>query len=127
MVRLIKISDWATKNVITLNKEDTIHKAIMLMDKHDIGVIPVVEENVPVGIITERDILRRVVVKEIDAKHTPVAKVMTKNPICIDADTSLLEVARLMSKNNFRRLLVIKDKKLAGIITEKDVIRMMSA
>ena len=109
MIRIIKIEEWMSKPVIKVTKETTVYDLVKLMDKHNIGVIPVVNDDKPIGIITERDIIRRVVSKEIDMKNTPVESIMTKDPVTVNHTASLLEVTRLMSKNNFRRLLVVKN------------------
>jgi CBS domain-containing protein len=56
-----------------------------------------------------------------------VSEIMTKNPITVNYDSSILEVTRLMSENGFRRLIVVKNKKVVGIVTAKDVIEVLSA
>ncbi|MBN2423350.1 CBS domain-containing protein [Candidatus Woesearchaeota archaeon] len=127
MVKIIKIEEWMSKPVISTDKNKKVYDIVKLMDKHNIGVIPVVEGDKPIGIITERDILRRVVCHELNIHETNIEKIMTKNPVTVNHNASLLEVTRLMSKNNFRRLLVVKDGKLVGLITAKDIIGMMSA
>ncbi len=127
MVKIIKIEDWMSKPVKRVTKDLTVRKAIKIMDESNIGVLPVVENDKPIGIITERDILRRVVAKDIDLDKTNVEGIMTKNPVTINHDASILEATRLMSENNFRRLLVVKGGKLIGVVTAKDVIEVMSA
>ena len=117
-----------SKDVLTVTKEEKVIDVVKLMDEHNIGAIPVVDEHKkPIGIITERDILRRVVAKEIDIHKKTAEDIMTKNPKTISADSSMLEATRLMSENNFRRLIIVEHDKLAGIITAKDVIEIMSA
>ncbi|NTV23400.1 MAG: CBS domain-containing protein [Nanoarchaeota archaeon] len=115
-----------SKPVKTITKDATIRHAIKLMDESNIGVLPVVENDKPIGVITERDIIRRVIAKNLDMDRKTAADVMTKNPVTINHDVSILEATRLMSENNFRRLLVVKDGKLVGIVTAKDVIEVMS-
>jgi len=127
VVKIIKIEDWMSKPVKRVTKDLTVRKAIKIMDESNIGVLPVVENDKPIGIITERDILRRVVAKDIDLDKTNVEGIMTKNPVTINHDASILEATRLMSENNFRRLLVVKGGKLIGVVTAKDVIEVMSA
>jgi CBS domain-containing protein len=127
VVKIIKIEDWMSKPVKKVTKDLSVRKAIQLMDEGNIGVLPVVENDKPIGIVTERDILRRVAAKDIDMDKTTVETIMTKNPITINNDASILEATRLMSENNFRRLLVVKGGKLIGVVTAKDVIEVMSA
>ena len=115
-----------SKPVITVKKDDFVFDTVKLMDKHNIGVVAVVSGGEPVGIVTERDILRRVVCKEIDIHNTKVGEIMTGKVVTVNHDASLLEVTRLMSENNFRRILVVKKRKLVGIVTAKDVIALMS-
>lgn len=124
--RIIKIEDWMSKPVKRVSKDLTVRQAIKIMDENNIGVLPVVENDTPIGVVTERDILRRVVAKQLDLENA-VEKIMTKNPVTINHDASILEATRLMSENNFRRLLVVKGGKLIGVVTAKDVIEVMSA
>jgi CBS domain-containing protein len=126
VVKIIKIEDWMSKPVRRVTKDISLRKAIKLMDENNIGVLPIVENDKPIGVITERDILRRVVAKGLDLDKKTVEDIMTKNPITIEHDASILEVTRLMSENNFRRLLVVKSGKLVGVVTAKDVIEVMS-
>ena len=106
----------------------SLRKAVMLMADNNIGVLPIVDNNdVPIGVVTERDIIRKVVGRDVDIDKTEIEKVMTKNPVTIQHDASILEATRLMSQNNFRRLLVVKGGKLIGIVTAKDIIEVMSA
>jgi CBS domain-containing protein len=127
VVKIIKIEDWMTKPVKSVDKDMNLRKAIKIMDENNIGVLPVTKDDKPIGVITERDILRRVVAKDLNIDEKKVEDIMTKNPVTIEADSSILEATRLMSENNFRRLLVVKKSKLVGIVTAKDVIEVMSA
>ena len=116
-----------SKPVRKVSKDMTVRKAVKLMDENNIGVLPVCEDDRPIGVLTERDILRRVLAKGIDMDKYTVEDIMTKNPVTIAHDASILEATRLMSENNFRRLLVVKGGKLVGVVTAKDVIEVMSA
>ncbi len=127
MVKIIKIEDWMSKPVKKVTKDLSVRNAIKIMDENNIGVLPIVENEKPIGVITERDILKRVVAKGIDLDKKTVEDIMTKNPVTIEHDASILEATRLMSENGFRRLLVVKGGKLIGVVTAKDVIEVMSA
>lgn len=124
---MISIKDWMSKTVVTVTMDTTVFAAVKLMDDHNIGALPVVENHVPIGILTERDVIRRAVAKEINMHKTKVGDIMTKDPITVDCDTSILKVSRIMSENNFRRVIVTKSGKLAGIVTAKDIINITSA
>jgi len=127
-LKIIKIEDWMSKPVKTTKPSTPLREAVEIMDRNNIGALAVVEgDNKPVGVITERDILRRVVAKDRKVDEMTVEDIMTKNPVTVEHSASILEVTRLMSENNFRRLLVVKKGKLIGLITAKDVIEVLSA
>ncbi|MFH2020323.1 MAG: CBS domain-containing protein [archaeon] len=117
-----------SKPVRTVKANTPLKEAVAVMDKNNIGALPVVKDgDTPVGVVTERDILRRVVAKGKNIDNMIVEDIMTKNPVTVEHSASILEVTRLMSENNFRRLLVVKKGKLIGVITAKDVIEVLSA
>lgn len=116
-----------SKPVRKITKDVSVREAVKIMDENNIGVLPVVENDKPIGVITERDILRRVVAKNIDLDKKKAEDIMTKNPITIEHDATILEATRLMSENGFRRLLVVKNGKLVGVVTAKDIIEVLSA
>jgi CBS domain-containing protein len=116
------VKDIMTKEVVTIDAEKSVIKAAQLMSEKGLGCLIVVEKTLPVGIITERDIVRRIVAKRssLDIK---VTEVMTKELITIDPNTSLKEAARVMSTNKIRRLPVLKQDKLVGIVVSSDFVR----
>jgi CBS domain-containing protein len=116
------VKEIMTKEVVTIEANKTVFEAAELMSNRGIGCLIVVIKAFPVGIITERDIVRRIVAKHssLDSK---VTEVMSKTLITVDPDTSLREAARVMSSNKIRRLPVLKDNKLVGIIVASDFVR----
>ena len=119
------VKDLMTKNVVTIDAEKTVVEAAVLMSEKDIGDLVVMEGNTPVGIITERDIVRRVLA-ERKPVSTKVSKVMTTPLKVIDPDAPIKEAARRMVNRKIRRLPVIKDNKLVGILTAADFARHLS-
>ncbi|MGD6850935.1 MAG: CBS domain-containing protein [Candidatus Bathyarchaeia archaeon] len=119
---MTSVKDIMTKKVITVEANRTVFEAAELMTEKGVGCIIVVIEAFPVGIITERDIVRRIVAKRssLDLK---VTEVMTKTLITVDPDTSVREAARIMSTNRIRRLPVLKNNKLVGIVVASDFVR----
>ena len=116
------VKDIMTKDVVTVEANKTIFEAAQLMSTKELGCLIVVIKAFPVGIITERDIVRRIVAKRssLDVK---VTEVMTKTLITVEPDTSLREAARVMSANKIRRLPVLKDNTLVGIVVASDFVR----
>ena len=119
---MLRAKDIMTKEVVTIEANKTVFEAAELISNRGIGCLIVVIKAFPVGIITERDIVRRIVAKHssLDSK---VTEVMTKTLITVAPDTSLREAARVMSGNKIRRLPVLKDNKLVGIIVASDFVR----
>ena len=123
---MIRIKEWMSTPVITIESSKMVTDAARLMDKHEIGGLPVLDNGKPVGILTERDIIRRVVAKAKDPTKITIAECMTKEVITIDSEATFMDVSKLMYKNYFRRLIIIKGDKIVGIITAKDIIRILS-
>lgn len=116
------VKDIMTKDVVTIESNRTAFDAAHVMAEKELGCVIVVVQAFPVGIITERDIVRRIVAKRASF-DTKVTDVMTKTLITVEPETSLREAARIMSSNKIRRLPVLKQNKLVGIIVASDFVR----
>jgi CBS domain-containing protein len=116
------VKDIMTKEVVTIDNSKSVFEAAELMSSKGLGCLIVVIKGFPVGIITERDIVRRIVAKR-SSPDVKVVEVMTKKLITVGPDTSLKEAARVMSNNKIRRLPVLKDNKLVGIVVASDFVR----
>ena len=119
------VKDLMTKTVITIDVDKTILEAALLMREKMKGCLVVTDGESPVGIVTERDFVRRAAAKKLplDAK---ISEIMSKPLTTIDPDSSIRNAARLMLKNKIRRLPVVKDDKLIGIIVVSDFARHLS-
>jgi CBS domain-containing protein len=117
------VKDVMTSPVITIGETGNAQKAAQLMDKNDVGgVIVTSKEGKPVGIITERDMITRVLTKNTLPSSVNVKKVMTSPLLTIDPDETLTEAARKMSRLNVRRLGVIHKGNLVGLVSSKDIL-----
>jgi len=116
------VKDIMSKVVATVNANQTIFEAAELMSTMGISCVLVVDSDNPVGLITERDIVGKIVAKNRPF-DTKVTEIMSKELITIDPDSSLKDAARLMSNNKIRRLPVLKQNKLVGIISASDFVR----
>ncbi|MGB9708206.1 MAG: CBS domain-containing protein [Candidatus Pacearchaeota archaeon] len=108
------------KKVVTIDRKDTIKHAASLMSKKNIGCLVVIEGNLIVGIITERDIIKHI--SYSNYINAPVEDIMTSHVITIDADASIDEAADSMFQHKIKKLPVIENGKLLGIITATDII-----
>ena len=111
-----------TSPVVTVDAGDPVRAAIGKMLENDIGSVVVVEEGAPVGIFTERDLTRRVLDDDL-LLDRPVADVMAGPPVTVGVGTEVVEAFALMDKEGIRRLPVIADGLLVGIVTEGDLRR----
>jgi CBS domain-containing protein len=119
------VKDFMTTNVITIDVQRTVLEAAKLMHQQDVGDLVVIEGNEPKGIVTERDLVRRVMAQK-KPLETKVSEVMSNPLITIEEDSSLRDAARIMVKNKIRRLPVTKKKVLVGIIATSDFARHLS-
>jgi predicted transcriptional regulator len=124
------VSSVMTSDVKTENENENIMTVCKVMRDNNIGCVVVIKmqnkEKIPVGIITERDIVNILGKLAIDFR-TPLSSFMSKPIISIQSNCSIREAIQLMNSNNIRRLVVIDaNNKLAGIITEKDIFRQIA-
>ncbi len=122
-----KVGDFMTKNIKAVDEKTNILDVARTMEKFGIGSVVVMKNNEPVGIITDTDLVRKVIAKNKDPKKVLTRDVMTKNVITITPETSLRKASAIMTANKIRRLPVIDKKKgLVGIVTETDLTRILS-
>ena len=107
----------------TITPEATVYDAIKLMTEKDVGALPVVEDGRLIGIISERDYTRKVILLDRASKSTRVQDIMTRNVFHINPAMGIDECMRIMSNNHFRHLPVVDDNALVGIISILDVIK----
>ena len=113
--------------VVTVRPEDTAWTALELMVSRGVGALVVVEGNRPIGIVTERDILRQLLRDRgpEDLLTTLVRDVMTRDLVVCTPETPLKEVLRTMVERGFRRMPVVKNGLLEGIVTERDCMVLL--
>jgi CBS domain-containing protein len=109
-----------TDELQTATPDDTAQDAARMMDAADVGVIPVVEEERLIGLVTDRDLAVRLVARGDDAT-TSLRELATQAPVTVTPDTKLADAQRLMSEHRVRRLPVVKDDQLVGVISLGDV------
>jgi len=113
--------DAMEKKVLTATPNTTVAKAAKMMADRGVGSIIIVKGKKPVGILTERDLLMKVLSVDLVPSKVQVGKIMSAPIISISPNADITEAARLMAKNNVRRLPVVERGKLVGIITASDI------
>ena len=119
-----KVHDVMSKDVVTANHEVSISDVAKIMAEKKVGSVVIVEDERPVGIITEQDIARKVVAKNRRARETKVNEIMEKDLIFTLSSRDLYDAVLLMGKTEIKHLPVIDNGKLLGIVTSKDIIRI---
>jgi CBS domain-containing protein len=117
-----KIRDVMTSDPRTIEPSTSVHEAAKLMRDEDVGPMPIVENGSITGILTDRDIVVRVVADGKDPSSTTAGDVASHDLVTIDPEQTLDEALRLMAKHQVRRLPVCEeDGKLVGIVAQADV------
>ncbi|MGI6538780.1 MAG: CBS domain-containing protein [Caldicoprobacterales bacterium] len=118
----MKVKDIMTTNVAALSPENTILDAAKSMQTHNIGCLPVCQtDGKVIGILTDRDIVVKNLANDGDPKTTMVKDVMTKNVITAELETDVETAAELMASNKIRRLPVLENGALVGMISIGDL------
>jgi CBS domain-containing protein len=117
------IKEVMTKNVMTIEYSAPVKKAAELMAENDIGCLIVTKEGKPTGIVTERDMLQRVLLQFRDPRITRIDDIMSTPLIASKPDTELHKALRLMNERRIKKLPIVEDGLLIGLLTLTDVVR----
>jgi CBS domain-containing protein len=117
------ISDLLRNQVtVFADIQQTVLEIAGLMVEHNIGAVPVLDDGRLVGIFSERDLMRRVVVTGKDAARTPVSQVMTEDPLTVAPNDNLETCMTLMKRHGFRHLPVCAGREVKGVISLRDIL-----
>jgi CBS domain-containing protein len=116
-----KVRDAMTPGVQSIPPTESLPAAAAMMRENDVGSIPVVDGNQLVGIVTDRDIVARAVAENADLRTTTVGDVASRDVFTIGPDDDLNEARRLMAEQQVRRLPVVEQGLVVGILAQADV------
>ncbi|MBI2604994.1 MAG: CBS domain-containing protein [Deltaproteobacteria bacterium] len=121
------VADIMISDIFTVEEQTPVSDAVHLMAQNNIGAVIVMSPiQDPVGIFTERDLLKRVVAHDLDPAKTPVSKVMTPKFVCIQNTDDVDDLPAIMVEGNFRHIPVVDGRKLVGILSIRDVLRFLA-
>ncbi|HZY93451.1 MAG TPA: CBS domain-containing protein [Candidatus Bathyarchaeia archaeon] len=124
----IIVKDIMTRPVVTAKETDTVAGVAQLMAKHNIGCVLILgKTGNTIGIITERDVVQRVAAKNLVPSKIKVAETMSKPVVTISSSETITDAARMMNQRKIRRLAVVEDAKLVGVLTMKDILEVTPA
>jgi CBS domain-containing protein len=119
------VRDIMQKNVITIESEKKALDAAMILKEKQISFLVVIDKIKPIGIVSERDIVRKIVADNKEASSTPLELIMSKNFKWVEPNSSIEEAVQKMLNNNIRRLIVLDNEKLVGVITQTDLTEFL--
>ena len=119
----LNVEDVMVDEVITIDADATVYKAVRLMNKHEIGCVVVILKGKPVGIITERDMLKRVLAKSVDPEKIKVSDIMSAPLIIGKPKMEIENAVKLMFKTKIKKLPVVHGGRLIGLVTLTDITR----
>ncbi|HJU58190.1 MAG TPA: CBS domain-containing protein [Nitrososphaeraceae archaeon] len=119
------VRDIMTKDLLTISEKDTALKAAQLMSEKGVSSLIVLSDNQPIGIITERDFIKKICLKELKLSTVKVGDMMSKIRTSASPDTSIDVAVQRMVNNRIRRLPIIDNGKLVGIITVTDLAKYL--
>lgn len=123
--RSITVKDIMTKSVISVDAEITVNEAAKMMEDAKVGAVIVMENNTPVGIVTDRDFAVKIVAHAYQIT-TPVKQIMSSPLIATSPDETVLMAADLMYSRDIRKLPVIDNDSVVGIITATDLVNQLA-
>jgi len=114
------------RQIWTISKDQSVRQALVLMSEKNIGAIIIVDNNdFPIGIFSERDYARKIILKGKSSKDTLLDEVMTKELITVTKDYKVDQCMEIMNEKRIRHLPVLENKKIVGIISIRDVLKIM--
>jgi len=119
------VSEIMIKDVVSIQSDDTVMDACKTYKDKGVGCLVVMKKNLVVGIVTERDIIERVIVDQKNPKKAKVEEIMSKNIKTIHASATIEKAADIMKKNHIKKLPVILNNEIVGIITVTDIANVL--
>ncbi len=116
-----KVRDIMEKNVITIEQDKSALDAASLISEKDISFLVVVKDGTPTGVVSERDFVRKVVANDKQASKIPLSEIMSYKFRWVEPSTTIEEAVQKMLNNNIRRLIILENNKLVGVITQTDL------
>jgi len=116
-----QVRDIMQKNVITLEHDKSALDAAKLISEKDISFLVIVKEDKPIGVVTERDFVRKIDSEDKQSSKIPLSEIMSYKFRWVEPTTDIEDAVQKMVNNNIRRLIVLENEKLVGVITQTDL------
>jgi len=116
-----QVRDIMQKNVITIQEDKTALYAAKLISEKDISFLVIIKDDKPIGVVTERDFVRKIDAEDKNASQIPLSKIMSYKFRWVEPSTDIEDAVQKMLNHNIRRLIVLENEKLVGVITQTDL------
>ena len=121
------VQEVMSKNIVSIDCNKTVLEACKVYSKNKVGSLVVMDKKIIVGIVTERDTIERVILKNKDPAKTKVRDIMSQNIITVHALAPMERAAQIMREHHIKKLPVILNNEIVGIVTETDLSRTIDA
>jgi len=118
---MAQIRDIMEKNVVTIEDDKTALDAAHLISEKDVSFLVIMKNNIPVGVLSESDFVKRLAADDKKASEVIVSEIMSSNFRWVEPETEIEDAIQKMLNNNIRRLVILDNNKLAGVITQTDL------
>ena len=122
---MAQIRDIMQKNVITIEHDKTAHDAACLISEKDISFLVIMKDDVPIGVLTESDFVKRLSARDKKASEVIISEIMSNKFRWVNPETEIEDAIQKMLNNNIRRLLILDDDKLVGVLTQSDLTEFL--
>ena len=119
---MVQVRDIMQKNVITIEYNKTALEAAQLISKKGISFLVIVKDGKPIGVVTEKDFLLKITSEDKQASKIPLEEIMSYKFRWVEPSTDIEDAVQKMLNNNIRRLLVLENENLVGVITQTDLV-----
>ena len=116
-----QIRDIMEKNVVTIEDDKTALDAAQLISEKDVSFLVIMKNNIPIGVLSESDFVKRLAADDKKASEVIVSEIMSSNFRWVEPETEIEDAIQKMLNNNIRRLVILDNSKLAGVITQTDL------
>ena len=122
---MTQVRDIMEKNVITIEHDRTVLDASNILKEKEISFLVIMQDGKPSGVVSERDIVRKITAEDKVASQVRLEDIMSKNFKWVDPDTEIEDAVQKMLNNNIRRLIILHDGNLAGVVTQTNLTEFL--
>ena len=122
---MAQIRDIMQKNVITIEHDKTAHDAACLISEKDISFLVIMKDDIPIGVLTESDFVKRLSARDKKASEVIISEIMSNKFRWVNPETEIEDAIQKMLNNNIRRLLILDDERLVGVLTQTDLTEFL--